>query len=151
MRRLLTALGLAIGAAVLCIGCMDTRTASLGIEDRRVSAVVPDAASTPAKRDAGAVVAEASTLSPQSEPDQSRDDGDLDDGGGALVADAGQAEPDAGREPVSMDAGPRLPVVVDAGVSDASAAHKNDERDGAREDAKAPVNPLCIAEPWHCQ
>jgi hypothetical protein len=149
--RGLFALALHVGAAALCTGCMDTRTASLGSEDQRRVTLASDAASAPVKRDAGASVTEADRVPRQVDAAEPNDDGEVrvDDGG---LADAGQdGSRDAGSMPVSIDAGRVVPVLVDAGVTDASGTHHDDERDGAREDARAPINPLCIAEPWHCQ
>jgi len=150
MRRVLIALA-GVVAASLSPGCMDTRTAALGIEAQRVPAIESDAASPPAERDAGAVVGDAGSVPPDVEPAGGGDDDDEQDAGLRLDdVDAAQGASDAGRMRPSLDAASASPA-ADAGASDTSVTHPEDVRDAARPDAKAPVNPLCIAEPWHCQ
>jgi hypothetical protein len=156
MKKLLVVVALHVGAGCLSSGCMDTRTASLGLENPRIPSLAPDAASAPAKRDAGTMVTDTGSVPGQVDPpndDADRDDVDDHEGDDhdALPVDEVHGAPDAGGGSPSIDAGPVPSTAVDAGVSDTSVAHQNDERDGAREDAKAPVSPLCIAEPWHCQ
>lgn len=144
MRLFYLALALPVVAASVGAGCMDTRTASLGHEDLPMPKVAPDAASEPGGRDAGGSVTDAgSMLMIQAEAAEGGD-------AGVLADDETRGPLDAGDPPVSIDAGPIQVAFADAGISDSSIAHRNDERDGAREDAKGPVNPLCIAEPWHC-
>lgn len=155
-------LALCVGAAMLCTSCMDTRSASLGIEAERSANLAPDAG----RRDAGVSVAdggrppervdavdgqvEHDTID-HADGDQRDDHLDRDDGAGDVaIVDGGKGPPDAGHSWAALDAG-SVPATVDARVSDASVARHDDERDSAREDARAAVNPLCIAEPWHCQ
>jgi hypothetical protein len=123
---------------------MDTRTASLGVEAQRVPAIEPDAARAPGERDAG----DASSVPPDVDAAEGGDDDDEQE-----RDDDGRSE-DLDEAPRARDVGPPAPsldAASDAGAPDTSVARPDSARDAAREDAKAPVNPLCIAEPWHCQ
>jgi hypothetical protein len=150
MRRALLALAAVVGAS-LCTGCMDTRTAALSIEAQRVPSIDSDAASAPGEHDAGAIVGDAGSLPPEVDPAEGADDDEEHDAGpGSGDVDASESAPDAGRLRPRIDAAV-TPASGDAGAADASVVHPDEVRDAAREDARAPVNPLCIAEPWHCQ
>lgn len=152
MRRVLRALALCVAIASPCAGCMDTRTAALGVEQQRVPGLESDAAGAPSERDAGATADDASTLPPERDPpSSSEEDDDREDGADADDdRDSARSASDSGQQPSSIDAGPVSPAAGDARAADTSVA-LTDERDAGREDARVPVNPLCIAEPWHCQ
>lgn len=157
MRRLV-AVVLHIGAASLCVGCMDTRSASLGVEAQRGAPVAPDAALEPMRRDASvgdaAIGSEPVDATDPDDGEHHDGDGDDDahgeDASNAVVDPPRDAQADAAPAPATLDAGRVALPPVDARVEDTSVGH-NDERDGGRDDARTPVNPLCIAEPWHCQ
>jgi len=158
MSRFVIALALRAGVACLCASCMDTSTAALGLEEPHRPDLASDAGSPPGKRDAGGIATDAGGEPAQIGAAESDDDDDDDDHGPdshdevhVLADDGGDATRDADGPEATLDAGSVLPASVDAGVSDTSVGPRNDERDAAREDAKGPVNPLCVAEPWHCQ